>query len=448
MPNQATPGAPTAHRLQTLLAARRQGATPGITSVCSAHPWVIRAGAEQAVEAGALLLLEATSNQVNQFGGYTGMRPAAFRDFAVRLTTEAALAPERLILGGDHLGPNPWRTRPAAEAMELAEAMVAEYVQAGFTKIHLDASMVLGGDSSPLSDEIVAERAARLCRAAEAAVSGGEAPVYVIGTEVPVPGGATHALHGVDVTPSTAAAQTLAVHRRAFAAAGLEAAWPRVIALVVQPGVEFDHNSVVPYDRAKAQQLTSWLDHQPESIVFEAHSTDYQLPSAYPQLVQDGFAILKVGPALTFALREALYALADLEGQLIAADQQSALPQVIEQTMLAHPGDWQSYYTGTPAQQQLLRVYSYSDRVRYYWHRPEIAAAVERLLRNLASVAIPETMLSRYLPAQYRRVREGKIAPDPSSLVVDAIRDVLRVYQPACTGSEPRRLSEEERLLS
>lgn len=38
-------------------------------------------------------------------------------------------------------------------------------------------------------------------------------------------------------------------------------------------------------------------------LVFEAHSTDYQTKEAYKQLVHDHFAILKVGPALTFAMR-------------------------------------------------------------------------------------------------------------------------------------------------
>ncbi len=104
------------------------------------------------------------------------------------------LGAERLILGGDHLGPNPWRALPAAEAMQRAETMVAEYARAGFGKIHLDASMACGGDPERLSDEVVAERAARLCRAAESACGAGVAPVYVIGTEVPVPGGATHSV--------------------------------------------------------------------------------------------------------------------------------------------------------------------------------------------------------------------------------------------------------------
>ena len=150
--------------LQDFLGKRGPGPRSGIYSVCSAHPWVIRAAAEQAVESGSLLLIEATSNQVNQFGGYTGMRAEAFRDFVRQHVAADGLPLERLILGGDHLGPNPWRTRSAEEAMRLAEEMVAEYVRAGFTKIHLDASMACGDDGSSISDEVVAQRAARLCR--------------------------------------------------------------------------------------------------------------------------------------------------------------------------------------------------------------------------------------------------------------------------------------------
>ncbi len=420
--------------LQQHLAKRRQGVAAGIYSVCSAHPWVIRAAAEQASADGSLLLVEATSNQVNQLGGYTGMRPAEFRGFVQEIIEAAGVGAERLILGGDHLGPNPWRALGSAEAMARAETMVAEYVRAGFAKIHLDASMACGDDTAPLSDEVVAERTVQLCKAAEDACVGREGPVYVIGTEVPVPGGATHSVHELEATSVAAAAHTLAVHKRAFEEQGLGDVWPRVIALVVQPGVEFDHDAVVAYDRRKASALVEWLRAQPEEIVFEAHSTDYQLPRAYVELVEDGFAILKVGPALTFAMREALDALEDMELQLIPAEQQSHLGSVIEETMLREPKDWLPYYAGDAAAQRLLRRYSYSDRVRYYWHRPEIVAAVERLLSNLSSVTIPESMLSRYLPAQYLRLREKEIAGDAVSLVVDKVRDVLRSYAAACSA--------------
>jgi D-tagatose-1,6-bisphosphate aldolase subunit GatZ/KbaZ len=100
--------------------------------------------------------------------------------------------------------------------------------------------------------------------------------------------------------------------------------------------------------------------------------------------------------------------------------------------MLREPDNWQPYYAGTPGQQKLLRRYSYSDRVRYYWGRPEIAAAVSRLVDNLSAVAIPESMMSRYLPAQYLRLRTKQIAGDPESLIVDRIRDVMRDYAAAC----------------
>jgi len=418
--------------LQRHLARQRQGVAAGIYSVCSAHPWVIRAAAEEAAADGSLLLVEATSNQVNQFGGYTGMRPAAFRSFVLEHAAVAGVGAERLILGGDHLGPNPWRAMPAAEGMQRAETMVAEYARAGFGKIHLDASMACGDDPERLSDEVVAERAARLCRAAESACDAAERPVYVIGTEVPVPGGATHSVHELEATSVEAAAYTLGVHKRIFAEQGLGEVWQRVIALVVQPGVEFDHDAVVAYDRKKASALTAWLRAQPEEIVFEAHSTDYQLPQAYVELVEDGFAILKVGPALTFAMREALEALEDMESQLVAEEDRSQLGNVIEETMLREPKDWLPYYAGSPAEQKLLRRYSYSDRVRYYWHWPEIAVAVERLVANLAKVTIPESMLSRYLPAQYLRLRMGEIGGDPVALIVDKVRDVLRTYAAAC----------------
>jgi D-tagatose-1,6-bisphosphate aldolase subunit GatZ/KbaZ len=418
--------------LQRHLAKRADGVAAGITSVCSAHPWVIRAAAEQAAADGALLLVEATSNQVNQFGGYTGMRPAEFRSFVLEHVAAAGVGAERLILGGDHLGPNPWRTLPVAEAMERAETMVAEFARAGFGKLHLDASMACSGDPERLSDEVVAGRAARLCRAAEEACDSGERPVYVIGTEVPVPGGATHSVTELEATSVDAAAYTLAIHKRIFADKGLGEVWSRVIALVVQPGVEFDHDAVVAYERKKASPLVDWLRVQQEAIVFEAHSTDYQLPQAYVELVEDGFAILKVGPALTFAMREALDALEDMEWQLVAEKGRSRLGSVIEETMLREPKDWESYYAGSPAEQKLLRKYSYSDRVRYYWHRPAISAAVERLVANLSKVKIPESMLSRYLPEQYMRLRKGEISGDPVGLIVDKVRDVLRVYSAAC----------------
>lgn len=419
--------------LQGFLQANR--GVRGIYSVCSAHAWVIESAMRQAVADDTHLLIEATCNQVNQTGGYTGMTPATFRDYVHGIAAQLNFDVRRLILGGDHLGPNPWQTLDSAVAMQNASEMVRLYVEAGFTKIHLDASMRCADDPPVLPDKVMAKRAALLCRIAEdARVRLGLGPVvYVIGTEVPVPGGATHSLDVLEVTRCEAAEQTLALHRKAFLDAGLEAAWERVIALVVQPGVEFAHDSIVDYEAKKAVHLHDFLLTHP-SLVMEAHSTDYQLPQAYEELVRDGFSILKVGPALTFALREGLYALSAIENELVLSSERAHLVETMEAVMVAHPADWQKYYHGAPTEQRLLRVYSYSDRLRYYWKFPEVEAAVNRLVQNLEKISIPETLLSQHCPRQYEAVRAGKLKNEPKELVIANIQMVLDVYSKACLG--------------
>lgn len=302
--------------LTTLAASRREGTAKGMPSVCSAHPLVVKAAAREAADAGAPLLIEATCNQVNQFGGYTGMQPADFVSGTMDIARRENLPAGRLIFGGDHLGPNPWRDEPAESAMRKAEDMVDAYARAGFRKLHLDASMGCGSEAEPLGDATIAERAARLAARAErtAAALGGAMPVYVIGTEVPPPGGAHHAISEIEPTSLEEARNTLEVHREVFRRHGLDGALSRVIAIVVQPGVEFGNENVILYDRARAARLPALLAEEP-NLVYEAHSTDYQGPRPLRALVEDGFAILKVGPELTYRLREALYGL-----DLIASD--------------------------------------------------------------------------------------------------------------------------------
>lgn len=419
--------------LAAIVRDHKAGHSVGITSVCSAHPLVLEAAMRQACADETPVLIEATSNQVDQFGGYTGMNPAQFRRFCEERADRVGLPREALILGGDHLGPNAWQHLDARTAMGHAEDLVVAYVEAAYEKIHLDCSMRCADDPEVLTDTIVARRAARLLAAAERAadrVGRGGMTRYVVGTEVPVPGGAHEELVGLVPTAPEAARATIAAHRAEFAAAGLDACWPRVMALVVQPGVEFDHLKVVDFDPAAVTALKTVLNDEP-TLVFEAHSTDYQRPAALAALVENHWAVLKVGPGLTFALREALFALERIEEELVTTAQRSRLRAVVDEEMVAAPGYWRSYYDGTPAEQALARAYSYSDRMRYYWPNPRIAAAQERLLANVASVAIPLPVLAQYLPLQYERVRDGALALDPKELVIDHVRDALRPYAAA-----------------
>lgn len=417
------------NKLKSLVARDNSGRQRGIYSVCSAHPMVIEAALMQAGDDGSALLIEATCNQVNQFGGYTGMQPVDFVNFVQAIASQVGFPEHKLIFGGDHLGPNPWRHLPAEEAMVLAKDLLRAYAAAGFEKLHLDASMRCADDPAVLSDEVVAARAAALCEAAEAIAPG--VAVYVIGTEVPVPGGATETLSELQVTSSAAAGHTLETHKAAFHALQLQGAWERVIALVVQPGVEFDHTHVIDYRPEKALELSAFQKAQ-SKLVFEAHSTDYQRSDLLAKLVEDGFAILKVGPGLTFALREALYALELIEHELIEASARSRLRDIVESEMLSHPKDWMHYYSGDVAHQARMRVFSYSDRVRYYWGRSKIVAANDRLIENLRNVEIPENLVSQYLPAQYQAYRLGKIGLTVRDLFLDRVRDAIRPYAAAC----------------
>ena len=420
--------------LGAVLAAHKAGRPVGITSVCSAHPLVLAAAMRQARADGAALLVEATSNQVDQFGGYTGMRPDGFRDLVHRIAEEEGFDTDLLVLGGDHLGPNTWQGEAAEPAMAKAEDLVRAYAAAGYTKLHLDCSMPLDGDATPLTDEVVAGRAARLLAAAEDAAPDPTAVRYVIGTEVPVPGGAHETIDALSPTPPAEARATIDAHRQAFRRAGVEAAWPRVMALVVQPGVEFDHLRVFDYDPSRTGDLQRVLDDEPD-MVFEAHSTDYQLEEGLAALVEDHWAVLKVGPGLTFGLREGLFALAAIEDQLVD-EGRSDLLAVIEERMLAEPGRWERYYEGDPREQRIARRFSYSDRMRYSLPDPAIEAAVARLLENLARVGVPEPLISQYLPDQYARVRRGRLDPYPRELLLDRVRDALRPYSAACRAGD------------
>jgi D-tagatose-bisphosphate aldolase class II non-catalytic subunit len=380
-----------AAKLRAIVRDNRAGLRRALPSWCTAHPDTLRAIIATHRDDDEPILIEATCNQVNQEGGYTGMTPAAFRTFAESLTNEASVDRDRLILGGDHLGPNPWRGLSAREAMRRASDLVCAYVEAGFVKIHLDASMRCADDPA-LSEATIAERAAELCAAAEDAAPGADL-VYVIGTEVPIPGGETEALHGLAVTPGDNVRRTIDLHRDAFAARGVQDAMRRVIAVVVQPGVDFGNNDVVQFDRTKAGGLVAALTGFPE-IVLEAHSTDFQSLRSLSDLVDCRFGLLKVGPELTFAFREALFAMAATEAGLEGIGD-SAIVKSLERAMDRNPGNWRSYVPSGP-NERLERLFGLSDRVRYYWPDRDVAKAAAELKARIDLAEISPGIVSQF----------------------------------------------------
>lgn len=424
--------------LDSVVRAQKRGEALGIASVCSANPFVIEATLLHAKDTGASVLIESTCNQVNQYGGYTGQTPADFKRYLKHLADQFGFPFERIIAGGDHLGPSVWQNEPADEAMAKSRGLVRDCVLAGYTKMHLDASMRCADDpqDAPLDKRVSARRAAELAHVAEDAfgqlASQQVAPRYVIGTEVPPPGGIRGEEEPLSVTPPADVEETIEVTREEFFKLGLEDAWQRVVAVVTQPGVEYGDQTIFDYHPERAADLSRFIESY-DHLVYEAHSTDYQTRDALRHLVRDHFAILKVGPALTFAFREAVLALSMIEQELVAGKPGEVhLAGALEQAMLDNPAHWEKYYSGSLEERRFARKYSLSDRSRYYWPVPSVQGALNRLLANLGPNPIPLTLLSQYLPVQFARVREGSLANRPRALILDKIALVLTDYAYAC----------------
>lgn len=425
--------------LRALIARNRAGSGEAMPSVCSAHPDVIAAAVLLAQEMRVPLLIEATSNQVSQFGGYTGMRPADFIRFVRAICGDVGAPEQPVLFGGDHLGPQVWRSQPAEVAMEHARDLVAAYVRAGFTKIHLDCSEGCAGESPQVSDEVSAARAAELAGICEAAAEDPSTLSYVYGTEVPPPGGARAEEGGQGIAPTKpeSARATIDAHRRHFEALGLGDAWQRAIGLVVQPGLEFAPDHVHRFDPAMPDDLSPVLQDMP-GLSFEAHSTDYQAPAVYPELGRRHFAVLKVGPALTHAYRQAIYTLDALSPWMNATASGSEVSDVMEGLMHADPSNWSKHYSGSDAQLRLLRHFSYADRIRYYWNQPAAVEQVGRLMARLGETRPPVMVLEQFFaPATLARAgRLETVVPDwRKTLVYAQIQEALAPYYASPAGS-------------
>ncbi|OED40744.1 hypothetical protein AB833_11880 [Chromatiales bacterium (ex Bugula neritina AB1)] len=412
--------------ITSLINRNRAGEAIGLPCFCTANEHVLRSVFQFTRKHQVPAVIEATCNQVNQEGGYTGMNAADFAVWIKTLAAEYGVPSEHYILGGDHLGPNPWRHLPAEAAMANAEILVREYANAGFRKIHLDASMACGGEPTP-SFALVAERAARLCKIAESHSPHPEELFYIIGTEVPIPGGETDAMDDLTVTSVDRLSETIDTHREAFELAGLNHVWPRILSVVTQPGVDFSHTAIHRFEPDKAKALSTALE-DIGNMTFEAHSTDYQPTEALAELVAQHFFFLKVGPELTFRMREAVFALANIENHLLTKQNSSKIIATIDHAMDNHSAHWTPYYQGEANLVKHLRHYSYSDRIRYYWSDQGVKAALEKLFTNLSQTKIPETLISQFFSAR----QFGSLNATPGQLSSDHISLCIHRYYKAC----------------
>lgn len=432
--------------LTRLVTVQKEGKAVGIYSACSANPFVIEAVLKKGKEDNSCVLIESTANQCDQFGGYTGMKPVDFKNFVYEIANKIGFDTNKLFLGGDHLGPLTWTSLNEEEALKNSVDLIKAYVSAGFTKIHLDTSMKVASDDPNvrLSDEIIAKRGAMLCKVAEETYAellkenpDAVEPVYIVGSEVPIPGGSQAAVdEGVQVTKVEDFKATMETFKKAFANEGLADVWERVLAIVVQPGVEEKDSGCTEYDRPKAAELAKAIKEIPD-MVFEGHSTDYQTKIKLKEMVEDGIAILKVGPGLTYSAREALYALSFIEDEVckVKGLTPSNFVKVLDDEMLKNDKNWKKHYHGSESEIALKRKYSFSDRSRYYYATEEVSKAIDVMMENLKDGA-PLNLLSQFMPIQYTKVREKTLANTPKDLVIDRIGNTIDEYLYATNQKE------------
>jgi len=402
-----------------------------VVSVCTANWFVLDSVMKFQKEKDTLVIIESTSNQVNHRGGYSGLTPFDFRKKVLSLAEKNGVQTQKLIIGADHAGPWPWVSLSANEAMEEAKKLVSACVRAGYKKIHIDTSYKLANDVI-YDKSIVARRQAELCYVAEQAhkdVSHEDPvrPVYVLGTDVPPPGGSLGAGSKHTFTAEELL-EDLDITRREFLKLGLKDAWGRVVAYVVNTGADFTSFDVTPYESDKFGQLRSLLLAEP--FVFEAHSTDYQRLETLVRMVNDGFGVLKVGPELTFRFREAVFALCDIEEETIEPQDRSHLVETILSQMRVNPKYWKNYYRGDEVELK----FSLYDRIRYYWSDETVQTALKKLLTNLCGLRVPASLIHQHLPDVVEDI-SGTVVIDPFKLIESKIRLSLEKYYRACENA-------------
>lgn len=403
-----------------------------VVSVCTANRFVLDSVMRFQKEKDAFVIIESTSNQVNHRGGYSGLTPFDFRKMVLSLAEKNGVQTQKLIIGADHAGPWPWLSLSSNEAMEEAKKLVSACVKAGYKKIHIDTSYKLADDVI-CDKSIVARRQAELCYVAEQAykdVSHEDPipPVYVLGTDVPPPGGSLGAGSNDTVTAEKLL-EDLDMTRREFLKLGLQNAWNRVVAYVVNTGADFTSFDVVPYESGRFGQLRSLLLTEP--YVLEAHSTDYQTLGSLVQMVHDGFAVLKVGPELTFRFREAVFALCDIEEETIKPQDRSHFVETLLSEMRANPKHWKNYYRGDEVEMK----FSLYDRIRYYWFNERVEAALKKLFTNLHGLRTPASLVHQYLADVVENI-SGTVVIDPFELINLKIRLSLEKYHRACQNAQ------------
>lgn len=320
------------------------------------------------------VLLECTSNQVNQFGGYTGLNPREFNKKVKSLNSEIKIRKENIILGADHLGPLPWKNFDKKKAFLNAKQLLRLIVKENFTKIHLDTTIKCRNDKN-LNLEEIRSRFLELFNIIPKRKL--NKIYFVAGSEVPFAGGG-------DFNQNISKLEDIKNDYLIYDSAINFNKSQKEFALVIEPGMSFTNNKVFKPKIKNLKKIIKFS--RKKRIFFEAHSTDYQKMNVLKKLVKANFKFLKVGPELTFKYHDSLKFMLNLEKKIIPKNDLSKLNENLKKIMNKNKKYWKSYYKGSISKINYLKFNSKLDRIRYYWSDKLIEKSKKKLFKNICKI--------------------------------------------------------------
>lgn len=367
------------------------------------------------------ILLESTSNQVNQFGGYTGLTPRQFYKKIDKLKKKIKIKNKQVMIGADHLGPLPWKKLNSKIALKNAKTLIKKCISLKYDKIHIDSTIVCKDDKN-LNLNLIRSRSAKIFNTVPKKDI--KNIFFVFGSEVPFAGGG----NTNKIKPSVLNNIKVDYFLYNSILKNLNSNKKNKFSLVVEPGMAFSNSKISLPKLKKFKKNLSFS--KKNNFSYEAHSTDYQRLVTLKKLVKNNFRFLKVGPELTFDFYQAIKKMEKIEDT--NCNQKSNISYELMKAMSKDNKYWKDYYKGTKKKIEFLKLNSYLDRMRYYWDSKNVKKSMIKLFKNIDT--IPQKVLKKELKLKSNEEKQiDKINLKNSDYIIFYyLNSTIKKYYLAC----------------
>lgn len=341
----------------------------GLPSFCTANFLVLKTLLIFCKKNKLPALIESTSNQVNQFGGYSKNQPKDFIKKMHGFIKSFKINKKSIYFGGDHLGPLPWKNNKSSIALKNSIKLIDLYLKANYQKIHIDTSIQCKDDKF-ITDKIIFARTEYILKNLTNKKKLNKI-FFVFGTEVPFAGG--NDKKKFKITKNN---KIITDYQNFSKLLNSEKLSSKDFALVIEPGMKFKNNSITK-PNFKSFEVNRKFSKK-NKFYYEAHSTDYQDPETLKKLVNNNFKILKVGPELTYNLIKSFLFMQEIEKFFLR--RKSNFQKIIIKKMLFNNFYWKDFFKrGSKKKLEKNLLNSFYDRARYYLCNNDVINSIKIL---------------------------------------------------------------------